>query len=288
MPTQRPGRSWREARSPSWSCERNRCLVGKAPGCTPSPHLWTSAAWTPPARTQQYAPVQSAGSSAAQREKRLCFLQRTEDTFTEIYYEPFSDFQLTLVRWVTTTLFLTDIFPSWCWNIKCFLTPERSLQHNSHTAHLYDNTKYHKYEPASEKNIFSLIQQGPKCLGIYKIIKAQTCEKAGDSLLCKVCAVSTVAHHSIISSYQSVSRITWVSVTKAFSSGRYSGSVLYKCWSLRRETLRVNHFNSQTSQSKPLCLTNSLFQKDLQIYSHTFSLDWYQIKHFFTNSSHRL
>lgn len=38
-----------------------------------------------------------------------------------------------------------------------------------------------------------------------------------------------------ISSYHNVSRITWVSVTKAFSSGRYNGSVLYKCWSLTIE-----------------------------------------------------
>lgn len=36
-----------------------------------------------------------------------------------------------------------------------------------------------------------------------------------------------VAHHS-------VSRITWDSVTKAFSSGRYNGSVLYRYWSLLR------------------------------------------------------
>lgn len=45
--------------------------------------------------------------------------------------ETFPGFKLTLVRCVTTTLFLTDTFPSCCWNIKCFLTPERSLQHNS-------------------------------------------------------------------------------------------------------------------------------------------------------------
>lgn len=39
VPTQRPGRSWREARSPSWSWKRNRSLVGKAPSCILSPHL---------------------------------------------------------------------------------------------------------------------------------------------------------------------------------------------------------------------------------------------------------
>lgn len=30
-------------------------------------------------------------------------------------------------------------------------------------------------------------------------------------------------------SHHSVSRMTWVSVTKTFSSGRYRGSVLYRC-----------------------------------------------------------
>ncbi len=68
------------------------------------------------------------------------FLQQTEDAFIKIQLKTFSDFQLTLVRCVTTTLFLTDTFPSRCWNIKCFLTPERSLQQRSHTAQLY-NTK---------------------------------------------------------------------------------------------------------------------------------------------------
>lgn len=34
---------------------------------------------------------------------------------------------------------------------------------------------------------------------------------------------------TVVISYHSVSRITCVSVTKAFSSGRYSGSVLYRC-----------------------------------------------------------
>lgn len=29
---------------------------------------------------------------------------------------------------MTTTLFLTDTFPSCCWNIKCLLTPENSLE----------------------------------------------------------------------------------------------------------------------------------------------------------------
>lgn len=52
------------------------------------------------------------------------------------YKKRFWAFQLTLVRWVTTTLFLTDTFPSWCWNIKCFLTPDRSLQHITHTFQL--------------------------------------------------------------------------------------------------------------------------------------------------------
>lgn len=60
------------------------------------------------------------------------------------------------------------------------------------------------------------------------------------SMPLKVCTMSTVTHHSMITSYHSVSRITWVSVTKAFSSVRYNGSVLYKCWSLGRETLGVN------------------------------------------------
>lgn len=49
----------------------------------------------------------------------------------------FSDFWLTLVRWVTTTLFLTDTFPSCCWNIKCFLTPENSLNNRIHKNQLY-------------------------------------------------------------------------------------------------------------------------------------------------------
>lgn len=53
-----------------------------------------------------------------------------------------------------------------------------------------------------------LIYKGKKSLGIYKIIKAQICEKAGDQLLCKVYALSTVTHHIFISSYHSVSRIT--------------------------------------------------------------------------------
>lgn len=49
----------------------------------------------------------------------------------------FLDFWLTLVRWVTTTLFLTDTFPSCCWNIKCLLTPENSLNNRSHKNQLY-------------------------------------------------------------------------------------------------------------------------------------------------------
>ena len=69
-PTQTPGRSWREAQHPSCSRRRNQSSGGKAPSCSPSPRLWTSAAWTRPDRTQRYAPAPSAGSSVAQEEKR--------------------------------------------------------------------------------------------------------------------------------------------------------------------------------------------------------------------------
>lgn len=129
-----------------------------------------------------------------------------------------SDWKLTLVRWVTTTLFLTDTLPSWCWNMKCFLTPERSLQQQTLTVYC-----------------LRLVLGDLQHHGVIRTYNGDI-----DQLLC---TMNTTTHWSIITSHHSVSLMTWVSVTKAFSSGRYRGSVLYKCWSLREEMLRVNTFH---------------------------------------------
>ena len=54
---------------------------------------------------------------------------------------------LTLVRWVTTTSFLTDTFPSWNWNMKSFFTPDSSLNTKA-----TDQTSGH----ATESRVFSI------------------------------------------------------------------------------------------------------------------------------------